>query len=219
MRILVTAAHPDDIEPQMGGTIAEYSKKGHEVLMWNAVIPCRDTNGKIILGAKKRRLGEAKKAAKILGAKLGVLNADPYELCFNRKLIQQIDKVVKKFNPDIVYTCWDHDSHQDHQAVAKATFAVTRKNILNLYMFEPVVPGGLVPETFNVTHYVDITSTLKQKIESINAYESQTAVYKNWAKASIGRARFRGFEIGREYAEAFQVVREIKKITESKIQN
>jgi LmbE family N-acetylglucosaminyl deacetylase len=212
MRILITSPHPDDIEPQMGGTIARYTKQGHQVLMLNAIIPCQDTDGKVIEGAKEKRKAEANRAAKILGADLILLDQDPYRLQFNRDLVQTIDRIVQEFSPDIVYTCWVHDSHQDHQAMARATFVATRKNISNLYMFEPVIPGGLVPEMFNASSYVDITDTLDQKIKSIEAYESQTALYKNWVEASVGRSRHRGFEINVDYAEAFQVVREIKKI-------
>lgn len=62
MKILVIAAHPDDIEPQMGGTIAKYIKEGHEVKM---VLLTR-TGGKI----EKIREKEGNKAAKILGAEL-----------------------------------------------------------------------------------------------------------------------------------------------------
>lgn len=210
MKILVTSAHPDDIEPQMGGTILKYSKKGHKVLLLNAIIPCQDNQGNIIPKAKETRTKEAYASAKILGAKLKILNLDPYELKFDRKLIQQIDKVSNEFKPDIVYTCWDHDSHQDHVAMALATFASTRKNVGNLYMFEPVIPGGLVPYPFDANIYVDISKETKIKIKSIKAYKSQILLYKDWLPAILARARFRGFQINTEYAEAFQVIREIK---------
>lgn len=212
MKILTISAHPDDIEPQMGGTLLKYAKNGHKVLMVNAIIPCENNRGEIIPGAKEIRAKEAHIAAGIIGAELEILDLSPYELKFNRHLVQKIDKIVKKFKPDAVYTCWNYDSHQDHQAIAQATFAATRKNIENLYMFEPVIPGGLVPHSFDANVYVDISEEIKEKIKSIKAYKSQTKIYKDWLPAIEARSKFRGFQINADYAEAFQVVREIKSI-------
>jgi len=195
MKILIIAAHPDDIEPQMGGTIAKYVNNGDKVLMLNIV---------------KYREEEAIKSAKILGADIKILDESKDNLCFNMNLVSKIEDIIKGFNPDRIYTCFPYDSHQDHQVVARAVFAAARYIKCDIYMFESILPGGIVPEKFKAMLYVDISDFIQKKIDSIKAYKSSDIKYKNWIEASIGRSRLRGFEMGVDYAEAFQVVRKIE---------
>lgn len=212
MRILVIGAHADDIEPQMGGTIARYVDKGHEVKMVEAVVPCENENGIACSESKALRWKEAEKAADILGADLEILDLDPYDLVKSRNLVQILDKVVREYNPDVVYTNWNHDSHQDHTAISNATFAATRKNLGTLYMYGHAAPGGLTPFVFNEQAFVDITGYIGKKLDSVSAYASQVKRYDNWVKAIESRSRYIGFMIKTEYAEAFEVVRLIKMI-------
>ena len=68
MRILAFGAHPDDLEFQIGGTLAKYAKQGHEIYMAVA------TNGNIgsYRHTKKEiadiRHKEAQKSADLIGA-------------------------------------------------------------------------------------------------------------------------------------------------------
>ena len=203
MRILVFGAHPDDIEIGMGGTIARYSKKKYDVLMVIAVIPNK----------REVRWKEAEKAAKILGAKLIILDIEPNEMVFSRKLVRRFDKVIREHSPDIVYTHWNYDSHQDHVAVANAVIASTRKNNCSLYMYEQTIPGGIVPYSFRAQLFVDISEVIDIKINSIMAHKSQVKINNEWWLHGVkGRAMYRGYQINVKYAEAFEVVKEIKRI-------
>src|SRR4051794_31902324 len=73
LRIIVFGAHPDDAELKAGGTGLKWVKQGHAVKFVSV------TNGDIghwrIKGEAlaKRRLGEVKAAAKILGVETEVL--------------------------------------------------------------------------------------------------------------------------------------------------
>src|SRR5262245_45654935 len=126
MRVLIVAAHPDDIEPEMGGTIHRYTSKGHEVLMMTMTLPEDDHNGDKITGAKTKRREEAERAAKILGAHTVILDEDRKTFASDpRALTKIIDKVYREFSPDIVYTCCEDDSHSDHVAVSRAVRGTT----------------------------------------------------------------------------------------------
>ena len=81
------------------------------------------------------------------------LNIDPIKLEFNRRLIKEIDEIIKDASPDVVYTHWNHDSHQDHFVVSNATIAATRRNICSLYMYEQIIPGGIVPYGFRAQYF------------------------------------------------------------------
>ncbi|RLG29005.1 hypothetical protein DRN97_12575 [Methanosarcinales archaeon] len=203
MRVLAFGAHPDDIEVGMGGTIARYSKNKHDVIMVIATIPNK----------KNIRQKEAENAAEILGAELLILDIDPNRMIFSRELVRRLDEVIQEYSPDIVYTHWNHDSHQDHVAVANAVIAATRKNNCSLYMYEQTIPGGIVPYGFRTQSFVDISEVIDTKIDAIMAHESQVAMNGEWWLYGVkGRAMYRGYQINVRYAEAFEVVKEVKKI-------
>ncbi len=203
MRVLAFGAHPDDIEVGMGGAIAKYSKNKYDVLMVVATVPNK----------KEVRWKEAENAAKILGVELLILDIDPDKMVFSRELVRGFDKVTREYSPDIVYTQWNHDSHQDHVAVANAVIASTRKNNCSLYMYEQTIPGGIVPHGFRTQSFVDISETIETKINSVMAHKSQVKLNNEWWLYGIrGRAMYRGYQINVKFAEAFEVVKEIKKI-------
>lgn len=203
MNIIVFNPHPDDAEVLMGGTIARYTQKGHSVLIVVVTIP----------NQKEKRIEESEKAAAILGARMSVLDLDPYELVFNRRLVEVFDEVIKDFPPDIIYTSWIHDSHQDHVAVSEVTIAAARKNDCSLYMYEQALPSGLTPYGFRAQVFVDISDTMELKIKSVLAHESQVQNFsEQWIQGITARATYMGFQINVKYAEAFEVVKEIKQI-------
>jgi len=203
MNVVIFSPHPDDAEVLMGGTIARYTQKGYNVQIVLVTIPNQE----------ERRREESSQAAAILGAHLSVLDLDPYELAFNRNLIEVFDRVLRDLQPDIIYTSWIHDSHQDHVTVSRATVATTRKNNCSLYMYDQALPSGLTPDTFRAQAFVDISDTIETKMRSISAHESQTAVYgEQWIQGIMARARYIGCRINTKYAEGFELIRGIIEI-------
>ncbi len=203
MNVIVFSPHPDDAEILMGGTIAQYTQKGHDVLMVLVTVPSR----------KEERIQESKKSAAILGARLLILDANPYEMTFNRNLVETFDSVMQDFLPDIIYTSWINDSHQDHVTVAKTTIATARKNDCSLYMYEQALPSGVTPYAFRTQAFVDISNTFEIKMRSLSAYQSQAQKYgEQWLQGIAARATYLGVRINRRYAEAFEVIREITQI-------
>jgi len=200
MNIIVFSPHPDDAEVLMGGTIAQYTRSGHEVKIVLVTIPSQ----------RERRIEESKKAAAILGTQLAVLDVDSYQLVFSRKLVESFDQIVEDFLPDAIYTSWLGDSHQDHIVVSQAAIATARKNNCSLYMYEQALPGGLSPSAFRGQAIVDISDTIDLKIQSVLAHESQVQNFtEQWIEGIKGRAAYMGFRINVKYAEAFEVVKHI----------
>lgn len=214
LNILAVSPHADDVEIAMGGTIAKYVAQNHNVTILTAVLPKENILGKVDSFMKKNRILEQKKSAKILGAKVEILNLDPYELSFNRKYIKIFEDKIKEYKPDIIFSCWEHDTHQDHKSVANIIYTVTRKNNISLYMYEAMLPGGLNTHSFNPQLFIDISKFIKVKIKALNEYKSVFKYKKNnyskYFDSIEGRARFRGETIGVDYAEAFIVVKQIE---------
>jgi LmbE family N-acetylglucosaminyl deacetylase len=182
----------------MGGTIAQYTRSGHDVKIVLVTIPSQ----------KEQRIEESKKAAAILGAQLTVLDIDPYQLIFSRKLVESFDQIVEDFSPDAIYTSWLGDSHQDHIVVSQAAIASARRNRCSVYMYEQAFPGGLSPSVFRAQTFVDISETINLKIQSVLAHKSQVQSFtEQWIEGIKGRAAYMGFRINVKYAEAFEVVK------------
>lgn len=201
MNIIVFSPHPDDAEVLIGGTVNKYTQKGHNVLIVVVTVP----------NNKEKRIAESKKAAGILGADIKILDLDPYKLAFDRKLVEVFDGILKDFPPDIIYTSWINDSHQDHISVSRATIAAARKNTCSVYMYEQALPSGLTPYGFRAQAFIDISDSMEIKIKSVLAHESQIQNFtESWVQGIVARATFVGFQINVKYAEAFEVVKEIQ---------
>jgi len=200
MRVVAFGAHPDDLEIGMGGTIARHASAGDHVLMAVTVVP----------NSRQQRRREAEKAAEVLGAELMILDIPPLELAHTRTVIKAFDQAIEKVSPDVIYTHWNRDSHQDHMAVALATITAARDNRCALLMYEQTIPGGIVPWGFRAQSYVDITPYMHIKMQSIGMHKSQIrANGELWVQGVKGRAMYRGYQINVEYAEAFEVVKAI----------
>ena len=200
MKVLAFGAHPDDLEIGMGGTIARYTNRGHEVLMVIATVPNR----------KESRIHEAEEAARVLAADLVVMDIIPDELVFSREIVRRFDQLFNDFGPDVVYTHSNNDSHQDHAAVTNAVIATTRKNDCSVYMYEQTIPGGIGPNPFHGQYYVDISEVITPKLDSIMKHRTQLDTYGPWWLEGIkGRAMYHGFRINVKYAEVFEVIKDL----------
>jgi N-acetylglucosamine malate deacetylase 1 len=200
MKVIAFGAHPDDIEIGMGGTIAKHASTGDRVVMVITVIP----------NNRQQRRREAERAADVLGAELIVLDIPPLELGHTRSVIKRFDQILAEVSPDVIYTHWNSDSHQDHVAVSLATITATRDNNCALLMYEQTIPGGIVPWGFRAQSYVDITPYMHIKMQSIGMHKSQVrANGELWVQGVRGRAMYRGYQVNAEYAEAFEVVKAI----------
>ena len=214
LNILALSPHADDVEIAMGGTIAKHISDGHNVTIITAILPRENIDGNIDNFMSKNRKKEQEKAAKMLGANLEILDLDPYDFNFNRKYIKLFDQKIQNYNPDIIFSCWEHDTHQDHKNLANILFAVTRKNNISLNMYEAMLPGGINTYSFNPQYFVNISKYIDLKIKALKAYESVFVKKKNnyskYFDSIVGRAKFRGEIIGVDYAEAFLIVKKIE---------
>ena len=212
--IIAFSPHADDVEIAMGGTIAKYINEGHNVTIITAILPKENIDGNIDDFMSKNRRKEQEEAAKILGANLEILDLDPYDFNYNRKYIKLFDQIIQKHNPNMIFSCWEHDTHQDHKNLANILFAVTRKNNISINMYEAMLPGGLNTHSFNPQYFVNISKYVDVKTKAIKAYKSvfekKKNSYSKYFDSIVGRAKFRGEVIGVDYAEAFVVVKRIE---------
>ncbi len=208
LTILAIGAHGDDIELACGGTLAKAVNYRHEVIMVLVTGHASNDHNNMKIRAQGVAQQEAKAAAKILGvSKLHILGYQDTCVPYSVELVSKLDDIITDCKPDIIFTHFVFDTHQDHIRTAHSTIsAARRQNTILLY--EPINPSGQGYVPFRPQVYMDISQTIDTKINSLKAHKSQYEKYtETWIEAVVARAKFRGFEMGVDYAECFEVVR------------
>lgn len=202
MNILIVGAHPDDYELGMAGTIKKNITEGHNI---TSIIM---SNGEAI-GDTNERVKEAKKSARFLGINtIYFLNFKDTKISSGIESIKKIEQIIKKHKIDRIYTHSLRDTHQDHRNTCLAVLSAGR-NVKQVLFFES--PSSNLD--FRPTFFIDISSYLKEKINSLNIYKSLLKLKKRYLeiKAIIDSASFRGYQSNLKYAECFEVFRFIEK--------
>ena len=226
-RILAVVAHPDDDILGCGGIFSKFKNNSLiKVLFIGEGSSCRyDLNeserGKILKEISYREKC-AIKALKCLGVKnfkfinfpCGRLDTIP---------IIEINKIIEKeinlFKPNIIYTHSENDCNNDHRIVFRSTMMATRPNLKNsiesIFSFEI-----LSSSEWNFTkqfepNYFEILSkkNVNDKWKALNCYTSETQRYPlpRSKQGLFNLARVRGSQCGREFSEAFRLIRSFKK--------
>lgn len=195
INVLGVGAHPDDIELGCFGTLAKHSMNGDKI--FGAII----TEGELVSNPKKRRK-ETDAAAKIIDMNLFYGNFPDGNLEEKSPLISFLDKIIKKYRIQIMYTHTVNDRHQDHRIVARASIAAAR-NVKELYSYE--TPNVIYP--FNPHYFVDVTNTFEKKISAIKKHKSQAKKIYMQIDATQGLAKFRAYQCGirDRLCEAFEI--------------
>ena len=209
MKILLFSPHADDAEIGMCGTILKLVKEGANVKLLTAIIPCEELDGTSSSDFKGKRFSEQEKTAEALGIDLQILDLNPYEFKFDRVNIKHFDEIVRQYSPNAIYSCFSHDTHQDHMTISKIVEIVARKNTSSFYMYENMIPGGIPSQPFNPQYFVDISDFCHSKFEILNTYISVFSDKPKLIDTVMARSRYRGGQIGVENAETFQVIKQI----------
>jgi LmbE family N-acetylglucosaminyl deacetylase len=220
-RILAFGAHPDDMEFQIGGTLAKYVQRGWAVTM--AVV----TNGNVGSATLPRheiaaiRHREASNAARLIGADLIWIDYDDEFFFYDKESRLRLIDVMRKARPDVVLAHWTEDYHPDHslsgQAVRDARIMTAVPNIETEHPSLSKIPKLFFYDTlaginFEPEVYVDVTETFAIKQQMLACHESQNAwisdIYEGSSIAQMMeiQTRFRGFQAGYAHAEGFRAL-------------
>ena len=210
MKILAIGAHLDDIEIAAGGTLAKAVENGHEVkvlIMSKSGYTNKDGQ---VQRADDTAVVEGTKALNTLGiTDITILDFPTKDIPFRSDVVNEIDLMMSSYNPDVIFTHHPFDTHQAHEGVAKATIAAARRKN-TVYFYEPIQPSGRSYVAFKPILYVDIEQTVQKKIDSLKCHTSEYNKFggEDWIEGVKCRCGFRGYEIGKKYAEAFEILRQ-----------
>lgn len=209
MKILAIGAHLDDIEIACGGSLAKAIDAGHQVkVLIMSKSGYTNKEGKI-QRSDDVAVEEGLNALHTLGIQdIEILDFETKDIPFRSDVVNAIDLCIAKYNPDVIFTHHPFDTHQAHEGVSKASIAAARRKN-TVFFYEPITPSGRSYVAFKPTLYVDIESTLDKKIESLKCHTSEYNKFgaEDWIEGVRCRCGFRGYEIGKKYAEAFEILR------------
>jgi LmbE family N-acetylglucosaminyl deacetylase len=210
-KVIAIGAHPDDVEIGCAGTLARHIDEGDDVTilhMTNTGYSNRITGEILRTPVQSRR--EAERAAKILGCDLIMLDFEEQKVPFDAYSVALVNSILDEREVDVVYTSWRGDSHQDHIATFKTVMAAAR-HIDNVYLYEQIPQPRTNELHVEPTYFVDITKYFEIKIKTIEAHESQVKKYGDSVMDGVkSLARLRGVQCKRKYAEALEVIKEVR---------
>lgn len=225
--VLAIAAHPDDIEFMMAGTLLRLKEAGYALHMMNVASghcgTVSDDRETIIA----RRWEESQASAKALGAQMHRYIVDDLEILYTLDQLRKVTAVIREVAPSIVLTQSPRDYMEDHtnacRLAVSAAFSRGMRNFLTEPERPPLVnevtvyhalPWGLrdgLRRRVRPGQYVDITPMLARKREALACHRSQ----KEWLDRSQGLDSYlivmedMAREVGRwsgafEYAEGWR---------------
>jgi len=111
---IAIAAHPDDIEFHMAGTLALLRRAGYETHYFSIASGNCGTTRYSSAATRRIRAAEAREGARILGAHFHPSITDDLEIVYSTKLLRKIAAVVRDARPVIVLTHSPQDYMEDH---------------------------------------------------------------------------------------------------------
>lgn len=195
--VLAIGAHPDDVEIGCGGALLRHNSEGDRVVILTL------TGGEFG-GRKSLRVVESENAARLIGAELFMGELRDTQVSEGPETIGLIESTIRAVNPTHIYTHTPNDAHQDHRNCYRATIVAAR-NVPNVYCYQ--APSTTID--FRPTMFIEMGAFLEQKIQSIRAYGTQTAI-RPYLKDDLitATARYWGRFSGYGMAEPMEVIRQ-----------
>ena len=203
-RAIAIAAHPDDIEYVMAGTLLRLREAGWEIHYLNL---SSGNCGSVTMNreetARVRRL-EAIRAAEILGAFYHESIADDLEIIYSVELVRKVAGVIREVAPGIVLTHSPQDYMEDHMETCRiAVTAAFAHSVPNFKTIPARIPANMA-EGITVYHamphglrdglrqrilpgsYVDVGGVHAVKLQALAAHASQ----QHWLQVSQGMSSY-----------------------------
>lgn len=196
--VLAIAAHPDDIEMVMAGTMLQLADRGWTLHYFNIADGSRGSTTMGPAECAATRLGEARRAAEFLGATFYPPIGADMEIAYSTPMLRRVAAIVRTARPSVILTHGPSDYMEDHELACRlavsAAFAHGMPNLesdppVDAY-FAPVTVyhaqphGNRTPlgELVRPDFIVDTTDVIDRKVAALELHASQKA----WLDQSQG---------------------------------
>lgn len=197
-RVFAVAAHADDIEFQMAGTLILLARAGCEIHYMNIANGSCGSAEHDADTIVRLRLQEAKNAAGRMGAVFHPPLVADIEIFYEKELLARVGSVVRTVAPDILLVPSPQDYMEDHMIACRlAVTAAFCRGMRNFPVDPPVMP---VDRNVAVYHaqphgnrdslnrfirpdfFINISSVIEEKADTLAEHKSQ----KEWLDRSQG---------------------------------
>ena len=224
-KILIIAAHPDDEILGCGGLIKKNIKQKNKIRILflaegeTARYSKEEIKNPKIIKKSLQRNQHAILALQKLGVKKNDIFLSSNPCCrlddFNQlEIIKFIEKNIKVFKPNEIFTHWHSDTNIDHRIAYQATITAVRpvyNFTINLIASYEVLSSTEwnFRESFNPNYFEDISDFVSDKIKAIKFYKNEVKPYPHprSIKSIKSLSIYRGVQSGFKNAEAFEIIK------------
>jgi LmbE family N-acetylglucosaminyl deacetylase len=198
--ILCVAAHPDDIEHMVGGSLARWIREGRKVHVLTLTHGAwRGADGSLQRDPEVA-LQEERAAAATIGYSVENLRQQTMELAYQDRLVIEVLRRLEDHRSDTIVCPWDRDLHHDHEVASRIAIAASKR-------VPRVLMGQInshLREVFTPNLYVDITTTWELKMRALRCYASEwDRTQGEWEAFHDELTRYYGRLVGVPRAEGF----------------
>ncbi len=158
-------------------------------------------------GPKLQRIKESRESAKLIGAQIKILDYPDGAIPVNAEIIAELKTYIREIAPDIIFTPYPDDTHQDHRNVSKITISACRG--VNKILFYEIPSTEVI---FKPNLFYDVTDCLPIKEKALNCHKTQREKQYHNLTEVRGLAIYRAYQChchGRLF-EAFHIYRWIE---------
>ncbi|HVA47937.1 MAG TPA: PIG-L deacetylase family protein [Pirellulales bacterium] len=197
-RVFAVAAHPDDIEFVMAGTLIRLREAGYELHYMNVANGCCGSTQHDAATVARVRREEAVAACRSIGAVFHDSLVNDLEIFYDRPTLVRLAAIMREVSPQIVLTHSPVDYMEDHTNTCRLVVTAAFARCMPNFPAEPPTPAVSQPVTVyhaqphgNQTPlgepvlpglFVDVTDVMPQKAAMLACHASQ----KRWLDESQG---------------------------------
>jgi len=197
-RVFAVAAHPDDIEFVMAGTMIRLDEAGYELHYMNIANGCCGSAELSAAHTAQRRAREAMAAADSIGAQFHPSLVNDLEILYDHDTLARLASVMREVAPEILLVHAPVDYMEDHTNACRLAVSAAFARGMPNYPTQP--PRAPVEQAVTIYHaqphgnrdplgqlvrpaiYVDISAVMEKKTAMLACHQSQ----QHWLDASQG---------------------------------
>jgi len=205
-RVLFIAPHTDDVELGCGATMARLIEEEIDIFVAAFSTAEESLPDGVEPGTLKREfMNAACKVLSIPEERLYIYDYPVRRLSYHRQeVLEDLVKLKKNIEPDIVFTPSGNDLHQDHQVLYNEALRAFKDKTL----FGYELPWNHIE--FSAQAFVVLREYhIRKKWEALQQYKTQLEMKRPYFSYEFveSLARIRGIQVKENYAEAFEIIR------------